>query len=216
MIVDGERNKNLITSAKDSAIGLGYNCAYLSKSMPREVEAVVALALKELSELTSNSFKENPSAIVTVAHLLIESYGHWSINDFILLFKNIAKNKYGKTFGLMSIERIMECADMFDLERTEIINKKIYNKSIEDRNLWKKLNLNPIAENVENVLKKIENQKKENRKKDLQQEWVGEFNRIAEIQGVDKLPMIINYEGHKMGIDEFLKYKLSYMNKHTL
>lgn len=221
-IIKAEQNKDLITSANKDCLAKGNCVAFISKTYPREVEALLCLALRELSELTSNNFKDNPSAIVSGAQLLQDTFPEFSLGEFFLFFKNVSKSSYGKTFGLLSIERIIEMGYSFSEEREEVIRRNKHNDAVSARECWGRINLQPLIDNFEST-KEINSETKKEKSllEQKVQAWIREFDELHRREQ-NKFGLKININSPikfikypdvgAVDIDKFLEIKIEEYN----
>lgn len=180
-----------------------------------EVRSILSELIYDLCDYLNVQRNMNSKQIAQTTDLLIIEYPHYKAEDFILAFKNIKTQRYGKIYESFDGGKLFEFIKFYDDERFDEIESLRLKEKAEDKNNLidafqseQGLRLLKSAMAMTINKEKIEVKQSENNK--MFQDWMREFDLIYKENPIDDLmkPRFINYNGKAVNCEEYLEIKL--------
>lgn len=87
-------------------------------------EAWLEVQLNNLSEFAGCKEKLDKPKRLEVAAMILESYPHYKLTEFMLFFQRFKRGEYGKFYGAVDPMVILQALDSFDTDRTRRIAER--------------------------------------------------------------------------------------------
>lgn len=156
-----------------------------------ETRAMLVWFISDLCSFFNFNRTMNGNQIIQTCDLIMESFNHFTPEDFIMCFNNIKLGKYGKMYEGIDGSKIMEFMRKYDedfvIEEQEYYRKKVDEKRNE-RVEWS----DEVVKAIKPVLSKMTGQKSEPIKEvkktpgDIVQGWLRNFDKIYNLDSQEK------------------------------